>query len=130
MIPFFDQIVFCIKIKKIILIWEIDMKKNDIIKVVAWIVSFELISSAIGFFSRESVDGWYQTLTRSALTPPDFVFGPVWTILYAMLAAAGFLLWKRDKGQLGDVKSIYMLQMLLNWSWMPLFFTLNILVFL
>ncbi len=42
-----------------------------------------------------SVNGWYQTLAKPTWTPPDWVFGPVWSVLYFLMALAGWLVWRR-----------------------------------
>jgi tryptophan-rich sensory protein len=44
-----------------------------------------------GLFTARSVDSWYRTLRKPAWTPPDWVFGPVWTVLYALIALAAWL---------------------------------------
>jgi len=88
-----------------------------------WIVSLLVISSMIGFFTNSTVDTWYTTLNRSPLTPPNYVFGIVWNILYAMIATSGWLIWtSKDFPQLQFIKKLYVSQLLLNWSWTPLFF--------
>lgn len=43
-----------------------------------------------------SVNTWFKTLVRSPISPPDWVFGPVWTVLYILMGAALYLIW--DKG--------------------------------
>lgn len=62
---------------------------------------------------------WYRQLTRSSLTPPDWVFGVVWPILYMMILASGFL-YMTEPTQIGI--TLYILQWLVNLSWSPLFF--------
>ncbi len=42
-----------------------------------------------------SVNGWYQTLAKPTWTPPDWVFGPVWSVLYFLMAVAAWLVWRR-----------------------------------
>ena len=72
------------------------------------------------------VDGWYAALAKPAWNPPNWVFGPVWTLLYGMMAVAAWLVWQRggwraQRRPLG----LYLLQWLLNASWTPLFFGLH-----
>lgn len=90
------------------------------ISLILWVISLLFISSMIGLFSRESIDTWYKSLDRSPLTPPDAVFGITWTILYTLIAAAGWFLWKEKASNL--LKGLFALQLGLNWIWMPLFF--------
>ncbi len=73
-----------------------------------------------------SVGGWYQALTKPSWSPPDWLFGPVWTALYFMMAIAGWLVWKkvgwaRAKWPL----SLFGLQLVLNAGWSVLFFGLR-----
>lgn len=97
-------------------------KNKSYIKLLIWILLLMLIGSVIGCLAKSSVDTWYQTLSRSPLTPPDFVFGVVWTILYAVIATSGWLVWGEKPCASKLVKILYMLQLILNWMWTPLFF--------
>ncbi|MCX5924844.1 MAG: tryptophan-rich sensory protein [Candidatus Dependentiae bacterium] len=88
------------------------------------IISLITIGSVIGTFSQNSIDTWYTTLHRSPLTPPNYIFGIAWTLLYAMIATSGWLIWQsKSFSTLHLIKMLYMLQLCLNWAWMPLFFT-------
>lgn len=76
-----------------------------------------------GILTAESVGTWYPTLRRPPLTPPDRVFGPVWTALYAMMAVAAWLVWRRRRDV--DVRRplvIFGVQLALNVVWSGLFF--------
>jgi translocator protein len=66
---------------------------------------------------------WYQALQQPAWQPPDWLFGPVWTLLYAMMAVAAWLVW-RDRGFRGApaALSLFMVQLALNVAWSWLFF--------
>ncbi len=69
---------------------------------------------------------WYAGLTKPAWNPPGWLFGPVWTILYAMMAVAAWRVWlqggwTRQKAALG----LYLLQWSLNALWTQLFFSLH-----
>lgn len=95
-------------------------QKINIFALSLWIISFQIISFSIGMISRGNKD-WYYSLTKSTYTPPGFVFGIVWPILYTALAVVGYLFWiKRDKFKL--VSTLFAIQMILNWAWNPIFF--------
>jgi len=66
---------------------------------------------------------WYAALEKPAFNPPDQVFAPVWLTLYVMIAIAGWRTFIRARSS-GAMKLWYA-QMLLNWSWSPVFFTLH-----
>jgi translocator protein len=63
---------------------------------------------------------WYRKLSKPTWTPPNWVFGPVWSVLYIMIAIAGWLVW-RD-GQPGLALGLWVAQLLLNAAWSGLFF--------
>lgn len=69
---------------------------------------------------------WYEGLMKPALTPPGWVFGPVWTLLYTMMGVAAWLVWKRQ-GYAAASRSLwlFLLQLGLNALWSYLFFGLK-----
>jgi translocator protein len=69
---------------------------------------------------------WYAALNKPAWNPPDWIFGPVWTALYTMMAVAAWLVWRRGgfAGQ-GRPLGLFLAQLALNALWTPLFFGLR-----
>ena len=66
---------------------------------------------------------WYQNLQKPSFTPPDWLFGPVWTALYVCMGLAAWLVWrKRLTSHVGVALSLFVLQLLLNAVWPPIFF--------
>jgi translocator protein len=61
---------------------------------------------------------WYKTLSKPSWTPPDWLFGPAWTLLYIMIAVAGWMVWKADG--MGVALAIWALNIGFNaaWSWL------------
>lgn len=95
--------------------------------VIIWIIAYQLIGAAIGYCTRSGKTPWYEHLKKSSLTPPGYVFGIVWPLLYCTLAIFGYLISR--KGQTPDVGIVYELywaQMILNWLWSPIFFTFHL----
>jgi translocator protein len=78
-----------------------------------------------GAVTRSSVDTWYATLAKPAFTPPDWVFAPVWTALYAIMALAAWLVWRRVGWQ-GGAMYLFFAQLALNLLWSILFFGLQL----
>lgn len=70
-----------------------------------------------------STGGWYAGLQKPSWNPPAWIFGPVWTLLYLMMAVAAWLVW-RDGGWRAQrlPLGLFLLQWLLNALWTPLFF--------
>jgi tryptophan-rich sensory protein len=62
----------------------------------------------------------YASLRRPAWAPPAWLFGPVWTVLYAIIAVSGWLVWRR----VGWTRAltVYVVQLVLNAAWTPIFF--------
>ena len=77
-----------------------------------------------GLFTAQSVGAWYLTLQKPAFTPPGWLFGPVWTLLYFMMGIALYLIWKRaEAGAEGrGALMLFALQLLLNVAWSAVFF--------
>ena len=91
-----------------------------------WIMFLVGIGSLCGLLTKDQMFSWYLNLNRSPLTPPSYVFGIVWTILYVLIASAGWMIWNADNvNGLLTIKIAYIVQLLLNWSWTPLFFTFH-----
>lgn len=90
---------------------------------IIWIVGLIGIGGAIGSLTKPEISAWYSVLHRSTLTPPNYVFPIAWTILYAIIGASGWLIWHDQSfPKLTVIKTLYSLQLILNWSWTPLFF--------
>nr|ACO14730.1 Translocator protein [Caligus clemensi] len=84
-------------------------------------------SFVISFASNSRVDrDWYDNLTKPSLNPPSWLFAPVWTFLYLSMGLASYLVYKagdeRFNGPAGIPLIIYVFQLLVNWSWPPIFF--------
>ncbi|HHZ08604.1 MAG TPA: tryptophan-rich sensory protein [Rhizobiales bacterium] len=73
---------------------------------------------AIGTVTRP--DGWYAELAKPPFNPPGWIFAPVWTILYVLIAAAGWRTFRRDPG--GRAMKLWAVQLVLNFLWSPVFF--------
>lgn len=90
---------------------------------VGWLA---LCFAASGTAVFVAVDGWYAGLLKPAWNPPAWVFGPVWTSLYVLMAVAAWLVWREGgwKAQ-GQALVLFLLQWLLNALWTPLFFGMH-----
>ena len=68
---------------------------------------------------------WYASLAKPEWTPPPWVFGPAWTILYAMMALAAWRLWRRLGSRPLEARRalvLFAVQLALNLAWTPVFF--------
>lgn len=99
------------------------LENKQILTLFAWAFVMILIGSAIGSSTRGGLDSWYINLKRSPLTPPNYVFPIAWTILYALIGFSGAIIWHgKDIAYIKWIKILYIAQLILNWSWSPLFF--------
>lgn len=64
---------------------------------------------------------WYATLNKPPFSPPNWIFAPVWTTLYIMIAIAGWRTW--EKGRNTRPMKLWWAQLALNFSWSPIFFS-------
>jgi translocator protein len=75
----------------------------------------------IGFLTRPGE--WYAKLAKPSFTPPGSIFAPVWTLLYIMVAIAGWRTFAHDP--LGPAMIVWTVALALNFCWAPIFFGLN-----
>lgn len=90
---------------------------------VSWIIVF--VAAAIGSVSTSSqITTWYTTLAKPAWTPPNWIFGPVWTTLYILMGIALFLVWRQglDRRDVQFAILIFAVQLILNTLWSVVFF--------
>lgn len=85
------------------------------------------LAAAIGsWFTAKSVKTWYSILTKPSGTPPAWVFGPVWSMLYVLMATAAWLVWKqRSSADVTLALALFFMQLALNATWSFLFFGLR-----
>ncbi|KZC13264.1 Translocator protein [Dufourea novaeangliae] len=99
---------------------------------VSWPIVIGVIHPNIGgwvgsYFTRRNVNTWYQTLKKPSWTPPNWMFGPIWTTLYCSMGYSSYLVWKDGDGfeRAALPLSIYGTNLLLNWAWSPIYFGLK-----
>ena len=63
---------------------------------------------------------WYAGLTKPPFNPPGWIFAPVWTLLYILIAIAGWSTWQREP--YGSAMAVWFVQLALNFAWSPVFF--------
>jgi len=86
------------------------------------------LAGVIGvFFARPAISGWYLLVVKPSLTPPSWVFAPVWILLYALMGIAAFLIWRKgfERSDVWWAMTIFDFQLALNIFWSVIFFGLH-----
>ena len=84
-------------------------------------------AAALGSLATMSeINGWYSTLTKPAWNPPNYIFGPVWTTLYLMMAIAAWLTWQHSGWRTARIPLVlFAIQLALNVGWSWVFFGMH-----
>ena len=95
---------------------------KQLIGLLGWLLLCFAVSG-IGAFASIQAESFYQQLTQPAWAPPAWVFGPVWTTLYAMMAVSAWLVWRINGFRAQSVAlTLFLIQLALNCLWSWLFF--------
>ncbi len=103
------------------------MKINNILRAALAILICELAGILGSVFTVSAIPNWYEGIVKPALNPPGWVFGPVWTLLYALMGISAFLVWRQGWGR-KDVKKalrIFAFQLGFNAIWSVIFFGMH-----
>lgn len=85
-----------------------------------------MVGALGGWVTAASVKDWYPTLRKPSFNPPDWLFGPVWTFLYATMGVAGWRVWLKAYGERARWPlALFALQLALNLGWSVAFFGLH-----
>lgn len=90
-----------------------------------------LISEAAGIigsvFTSPSIPTWYAGIIKPTFSPPNWVFGPVWTTLFALMGIASYIVWKKgfERREVRIALGMFALQLILNVTWSLIFFGLQ-----
>lgn len=79
------------------------------------------VGASASLFTEPSIPTWYAGLAKPSFTPPDWLFAPVWTLLYAGMAIAAWRVW-RQTGWLAKEIFAFWIQLALNFGWSAVFF--------
>jgi benzodiazapine receptor len=99
------------------------LERGDVPGLLVAVVVAELAGIVPGALTASDVAAWYPTLAAPPLTPPSWVFGPVWTALFAALGVAAYLVYReRDHALRTTALGLFGVQLALNASWSLVFF--------
>lgn len=101
------------------------MKKINLPKLISSFLICFLVAAIGSYVTIPSISMWYVAINKPWFTPPDWVFAPVWTILYIMMAVSLYIIWN-SKTKLKIVKEkalkMFAVQLFLNALWSVMFF--------
>lgn len=101
---------------------------KHVLQILIWIAVFEMIGFFLGQITQANLNPWYDSLHKSSLTPPGYVFAVTWSLLYAILAFAGWDLFSNARAH-NRVLYLFSIQMIMNWCWTIFFFQYHWLLF-
>ncbi|TDQ06943.1 TspO/MBR family protein [Pedobacter metabolipauper] len=99
------------------------MKFNPLALIINLLITLS-IGAGGAFLTAQSVKTWYPYINKPSFNPPNWVFGPMWTLLYILMAISAYLVWQKRKQieHLPRTMAIYFIQLVLNLFWSFLFF--------
>jgi tryptophan-rich sensory protein len=100
---------------------------KNLLKVLIAIIGCELVGILGTVFTFSAIPNWYNGLTKPFFAPPNWIFGPVWTVLYALMGISVYLIWQLGpkKKKVRTALTFFFAQLALNFFWTPIFFGLK-----
>jgi tryptophan-rich sensory protein len=101
---------------------------KNILKLILCIAFCQAVGIIGAIFTFDAIPTWYVTLNKPFFSPPNWVFGPVWTILYTLMGISFFLIIKKgwNSKKILSARNFFLAQLLLNFIWTPIFFGLKL----
>jgi len=106
---------------------EILVRKHSWLALVGWLAVCYFVAGVSGYFTAQQIPTWYAGIVKPSFNPPNWVFGPVWSVLYALMGIAAWLVWRLPStGPQSSARrralKLFWTQLFLNFSWSFLFF--------
>jgi len=106
---------------------KIICKMKNTWKLIVSVIGCELVGILGTPFTISAIPTWYATLNKPFFAPPNWLFGPAWTLLYFLMGVAFYLIWKQgwQKKKNRIAVKYFLAQLALNFIWSPIFFGLR-----
>lgn len=103
------------------------VRKSEARDLILTIGICEAVGGIGSLLNRSSISTWYPSLRKPSFNPPNWVFGPVWTLLYALMGVSEFLIRRQraNPRHRRRAQQLFGIQLVLNGLWTPLFFGLR-----
>ena len=99
------------------------MGSSNIVKLVISLIITVGLGSLGGIFTISEIPNWYAGLQKPSFNPPNWLFGPVWTLLYILMGISVYLIWKQPVSTERNTGLIlFVIQFVLNFCWSIIFF--------
>lgn len=100
------------------------MKIKNLYKLILFIVICEGAGLIGSIFTFSAIPTWYQALNKPEFSPPNSVFGPVWTTLYLLMGISAYLIWASGK-KVKNALTLFWIHLFFNATWSVMFFGLR-----
>lgn len=102
---------------------SIDLRIHPV-QLIGWMVFCELVGVMGAWFTAPAILMWYPTLTKPVFNPPNWIFGPVWITLYALMGIAAYRIWRIGvaKPAARSATVFFLIHLLFNAVWSVIFF--------
>jgi len=102
-------------------------KGSKILKLVASILVCQGAGVVGSLFTSPAISGWYATLQKPSFNPPNWIFAPVWTLLFLLMGVSLYLIWSKGLGNKKTKTAVFIfgVQLILNIVWSIIFFGLQ-----
>lgn len=94
---------------------------GSLVRLIAFVLLVLSAGMTIGYLNMPGE--WYAALRKPSFNPPDWIFAPVWSVLFVVIGVTGWRTWERTYD--GAAMKLWIAQIVLNFSWSPVFFSLN-----
>jgi len=99
------------------------MNKILILKLIISLIIPSGLGIIAGLITSQSIPEWYTNLRSPSFNPPNWIFGPVWTVLYLLMGISLFLVWKQEPNKIRNLAiAVFFIHLLLNIGWSFIFF--------
>lgn len=100
---------------------------KDFHKLIISVIGCELVGILGTPFTSTAIPNWYAFLNKPFFAPPNWIFGPVWTVLYFLMGISFYLIWKQGWKKKNNkvAAKFFLAQLALNFIWSPIFFGLR-----
>lgn len=100
---------------------------KDLPKLIISVLGCEAVGLLGTPFTISAIPTWYVTLNKPFFAPPNWLFGPAWTLLYFLMGVAIYLIWRQGVKGKNVKKAVgyFLVQLALNFAWSPIFFGLK-----